>query len=454
MATLRNETLPRLTKLLYGAGDLGFSMTSTIIGILFGIFLTDVVGLAPIPAAAAVWIGRSSDWINDPLIGYLSDRTRSRWGRRRPFLLFGFLPYALAFTLLWWRPPITATWGLVAYYAFAYVLFDAAATFVYMPYFALTPELTLDYDERTSLTSYRMAFSIIGGLIAFTVPLMLVGPRVPENAGRVLAMGALFGAASGLPLLLTFLGTRERPEFQAQALPGLKESLRAALRNRPFIFAAGTFLLTWGALDLVQGTMLYFLKHRMGMEGLEGDLIPGAVFITALLTLPLWQWTSRHWDKRIAYIAGMVFLCGVLFSLIAISPAWGVPVVLVLAALAGIGVGAMHVLPWSMIPDAVEYDELMTGERHEGMFYSLVTLSHKVASSLAVPMILVILGWCGYDSALPEQPPSAILGIQLLMGPLPALLLLGGIIFALLYPLSRAQHAEIRARLAAGRSTS
>ena len=96
--------LPRVTKVLYGAGDLGFSLTSTILGVLFAIYLTDVVGLSPGLAAAAVFVGRSWDYVNDPLIGHLSDRTRSRWGRRRPFLLFGFLPYALTFAALWWRP--------------------------------------------------------------------------------------------------------------------------------------------------------------------------------------------------------------------------------------------------------------------------------------------------------------------------------------------------------------
>jgi GPH family glycoside/pentoside/hexuronide:cation symporter len=134
--------LTRLTKLLYGAGDLGFSLTDTTIGVLFAIFLTDVVGLSPGLAAAAVFLGRSWDYLNDPFIGHLSDRTRSRWGRRRPFLLFGFLPFAIAFSLLWWKPPLTAPVSLAAYYGLAYLFFDTAATFVYMPYYCLTPELS------------------------------------------------------------------------------------------------------------------------------------------------------------------------------------------------------------------------------------------------------------------------------------------------------------------------
>jgi len=128
--------LSRATKIIYGAGDLGFSLTTTIIGAYFLFFLTDVVGIKPAMAGVAILIGRTWDYINDPLIGHLSDRTRSRWGRRRPFLLFGAIPFALAFMLMWYRPPLESQAALAAYYAAAYVLFDAAATFVYMPYFS------------------------------------------------------------------------------------------------------------------------------------------------------------------------------------------------------------------------------------------------------------------------------------------------------------------------------
>ncbi len=320
-----------------------------------------------------------------------------------------------------------------------------------MPYYALTPELTLDYDERTSLTAYRMAFSILGGLVAFTVPLAIIGTMRPENADRVLMMAILFGTLGALPILLVFLNTRERPEFQAQAQPALKESLRAAIRNRPFLFAAGIFLVTWTTLDIVQTLLLFFLRYRMNLEA-QSDLIAGTIFVVALLALPFWEWTSRHWDKRIAYSAGVTFWAAVMIVLVMVSPTWGLPVVLGLAALAGIGVGAAHVLPWSIIPDAVEWDELATGQRHEGMFYSLVTLMQKVASSVAIPLVLLMLQVTGYVPNAPVQGPATVRGIQALMGPVPAVLLCAGILFALLYPLGRQRHAEVRAELEARRA--
>lgn len=447
MVAIATDRLPRRTKILYGAGDLGFALTDTVIGVLFAIFMTDVVGLRPSLAAAAVFIGRSWDYVNDPLMGYISDRTRTRWGRRRPFLLFGFVPFALAFTALWWRPPIENQVLLAGYYGLAYLLYDAAATFVYMPYYALTPELTPDYDERTTLTSWRMAFSLLGGLIAFTVPLAVIGTMRPESAGRVTAVGAVIGVISALPLLLTFFGTRERPEYQAPDQPAIRDSIRAAIENRPFRFAVGIFLFTWTAVEIIQGMLLYFLKYRLELES-ESDIVAGTVFVVALLTLPIWEWASRKWDKRIAYVAGMVFLSAVMIALVLTGPQWPFWSVLTMAGLAGIGVAAVHVLPWAMIPDAVEWDELHTGQRHEGMFYSLVLLLRKVASSIALPLMLLALDWSGYVSNAPQQATSAIRAIQMLTGPIPSVFLCIGIAFAIWYPLGRERHAEVRAEIA------
>ncbi len=442
---MSSEKLTRRARLFYGMGDWGFSMTGTILGAYFAMFLSDVVHVNLGLAAAAIFIGRSWDWINDPLVGYLTDRTRSRWGRRRPFLLFGFLPFGLAFALLWWIPPLRGV-ALACYYGFAYLLFDTVATFVYMPYFALTPELTLDYDERTSLTTYRMFFSIASGLVAYTVPDLMIGGFRPEHAGRALAMGLVFGLTSALPLVGTFLGTRERPEYQGQPQPSLRESLRAALGNPPFLFAVGIYLATWMVVELLLPVLRYYLKYWLGLEA-QTFVILGVAFGVATLALPLWDWAARRWDKRQAYVAGMGLLALVMAALALLSP--GIPVVAVLglAALAGVGISAAHILPWAIIPDAVEWDELSTGRRHEGSFYSLVTLMHKVAASLVVPGALLILDWSGYVPNAPAQAPPVLLAMRLMVGAAPALFLLVGVIFAAHYPLDREKHLAVRREL-------
>jgi GPH family glycoside/pentoside/hexuronide:cation symporter len=442
--------LSRLTKWIYGAGDTGFSLTSTIIGAYFAIFLIDVVGVAPRVAAAAIFIGRTWDYLNDPIIGHISDRTRTRWGRRRPFLLFGALPFALVFTLLWWRPPLQGDVALAIYYAAVYVLYDAAATFVYMPYFALTPELTRDYDERTALTTTRMFFSILAGLVAFTVPLMIVDGFRPEHAGRVLLMGFTFGLASALPLLLVFFGTRERPEFMQQEQPSLGQSARAAWGNRPFLFGLGIYLFTWVPVSILESILLFYIKYVLQRESMS-DLVMATIFVVAIFALPVWEWASRRLNKRKAYIAGIAFWAVVQLVLASIAPSTSFNLVLFLCVLAGIGISAAHVLPWSMIPDAIEWGELHTGERHEGMFYSLITLAQKIASSVAVPLALLVLDFTGYIPNSAVQPQSAVNGIRLVAGPIPAVLLCVGLLFAALYPLGRESYTEIARKLEAQR---
>lgn len=413
--------------------------------------MTDVVGINPAIAAIAIFIGRSWDYINDPIFGHLSDRTRTRWGRRRPFLLFGALPYAIAFALMWWRPPLHTDWSLAIYFAFIYVFYDAAATFVYMPYYALTPELTSDYDERTSLTATRMFFSILGGLVAFTLPLMIIGVFSPGNTKSVFLMGCIFAVVSAIPLLIVFFNTTERQEYMKQNQPSLRQSIRAAWGNKPFIFGMFIFLFTWVSFDILQTILLFFIKYVLKQEA-HSDLIMGVIFVTAICALPIWNYASRRLNKRLAYIIGIAFWAVVQLILVTLQPSTGLGPIIFLCVLAGIGVGAAHILPWSIIPDAIEYGEQKTGERHEGMFYSLITLSQKVASSFAIPLALLVLSGTGYISNSAVQPASAVLGIRIVAGPIPAAFLCIGILFAALYPLGRENYTQIAQELELQRS--
>jgi len=173
------------------------------------------------------------------------------------------------------------------------------------------------------------------------------------------------------------------------------------------------------------------------------------IFVVALFALPVWDWVSRRWSKRWAYIFGIAFWAVVQIVLITVNPTTGLGLILTLCALAGVGVAAAHVLPWAILPDAIEWDEYQTGERHEGMFYSLTTLTKKIATSIALPLVLLLLEATGYVANAAQQAPSAILGIRVAIGPIPALLLLIGIGFAFYYPLDRVQFSEIVEKLAA-----
>jgi GPH family glycoside/pentoside/hexuronide:cation symporter len=295
-----------------------------------------------------------------------------------------------------------------------------------------------------------MFYSIFGSLLALTIPLMIVGSFSPENAGKVLLMGAIFGLISALPLLLVFATTREKQEFVEQIQPTFKDSLKAAFKNKPFVFGAVIYLITWVSFDILLTVLLFFIKFVMGREA-DSDLIMAVIFIVAIFALPFWEWTSRKLNKRLAYAAGIAFWAVVQVVLITMNASSPLTLILFLCGLAGICVSAAHILPWSIIPDAIEWDEYQTGERHEGMFYSLVTLMQKIASSIAIPLTAIFLDLTHYVPNSATQPASALLGIRILVGPIPAVLLIIGIIFALKYPLSREEFTRVVKELHARR---
>ena len=178
------EKLNRRTKLMYGVGDAGITQSDTVGSMLFTAFLTNVVGPQPGLAAVGLFVGPSSDHQNDPIIGYLSERTRSRWGRR-PFIPFGTILSSLVYMMLWRIPPLHSPGALAVYCAAAFVLCDTAATILCIPCFALTPEVATDHDECATLTICRMGFSTAGAMIAFVVLLAIIGTLSPQNASGV-----------------------------------------------------------------------------------------------------------------------------------------------------------------------------------------------------------------------------------------------------------------------------
>lgn len=344
--------------------------------------------------------------------------------------------------MLWYRPGFESTAALVVYYSVAYIIFEASATLLYMPYFALTPELTSDYDERTSLTSYRMFFSILGSLLAFTLPLIIIGSFIPENAPRVLLMGAIFGLMSALPMFITFFGTKEREDYSDLKKPTLWESIKSVWKNVPFRYGLGIFLATWISVDILQTSLLFYVKFVVQRES-QNDIIMATIFVIAMFALPIWNLVSKRWSKRHAYMVGIAFWAVVQLALITMTPATPLSIILILCSMAGIGVSAAHVLPWAILPDAIEWYEYQTGERHEGMFYSVTTLARKVTSAVSITFIGPILELTGYQPNVAQQSEQALRGIKLIIGPIPAVLLAIGIFIAYKYPLGRKEFLKI-----------
>jgi GPH family glycoside/pentoside/hexuronide:cation symporter len=448
--TAASDRLPFLTKLVFGFGDWGNTTTSTIFGFFFSFFLTDVARLDPIYAAPVLLIGGIWDAINDPLIGVWADRVRSRWGRRRPFFLFGALPFALTFMLLWWVPPFDNNLAKAAYYALVYILFDTAFTMVAVPYTALTPELTGDYNERTRLNGYRMVVSMAGGLIAaVTVP--IIAGLFPDRKTGYLVMGIIFGSLACVPYFLLFIFIKERFTETTQSNLNIFTGFAYTFRNRAFRYAAGIYLTAWVTVSLAGALFQYYLTYYMKM-GDQLEIVLGLVQVGALICIPIMVWMANRLGKQGAYLIGVATWVGAMMGLSFLVPQWRV-LTYFLALSVGLGVAAAHVVPWSIIPDVIDLDELNTGQRREGTYYGFMVFLQKSGSAFMLALVQWILHISGY---VPngEQPASVLLALRLMIGPLPAVLLMISMFLAWRYPINRARHAAIRAELAARKTAS
>jgi GPH family glycoside/pentoside/hexuronide:cation symporter len=463
MNNTSNHRLPFWIKLLYGSGDWGISSIGMMRSIFLALYLTDVVGLEPRLASFGALIGVVWDAVNDPIIGTLSDRLRTRWGRRRPFLLWFAIPFGLSFVILWSAPNWESQTALLIYVTLSFMISDTLTTLVSVPFLSLTPELTPDYDERTTLTSFRSFFQLVGALTVVVAAPSIID-MVIESGGTqqqgFITVGAIFGALGAIPLFLIGLFIRERSMPEQQEAVPFRETLRAAWKNIPFRYAVGIHMLNWSAVDMVAVVFPYFLLYWVA----QGDLLAslnilgmdlayesaffGTLMLVCILFVPFWLWVSKIRNKREAYALGMTLWVIVTFLIYLVQPG-NTSHLLVLSALAGIGVSAAYTLPDAMFADVIEWDELRTGRRREGIFYGLRTLIRKLTGAFVLFLTLQALGWSGYISP-PEgalhftQSNSALHMIRLLVSPLGAIMLSGTIILAWLFPLTREKHHRIQ----------
>jgi glycoside/pentoside/hexuronide:cation symporter, GPH family len=386
-------------KLVYGSGDLGMATYGTLRQFFYAIFLTDVVGLDPRLASVAAVIGVVWDAINDPLVGRLSDGTRTRFGRRRPFLALFAIPYALGFLLLWWAPPWESQLLRMVGVTLAFMMSDTLQTLVVVPYMTLTAEMTDDYDERTELTGYRMVFNLLASLATAVAAPMIVNGMVKAGGTAQQAyvlVASIFGAASALPFLVIAALVREAPDRAAAEGPlPIRDVLQAVWTNVPFRFATGLYVLNWIAVDLVALMIPYLLLYWVGRGDLLatvlvlGDeiaiqsVVLGLMMVTAMVSVPLWTWLSGRVGKRRAYVIGMGFWALIQAAILLVRPGQ-MSFLIVLAVLSGLCVSTAHVLPEAIFPDVIDWDELRTRKRQEGVFYGAKNFLRKLTGAVAI----------------------------------------------------------------------
>jgi len=462
---LKTNILSFWVKLVYGTGDWSEASYGTLRQIFYAIFLTDVVGLDPRLASIAALVGILWDAINDPLVGVLTDRMRSRWGRRRPFLLFFALPFGASFVLLWWAPPWHSQIALAVTITLAFMISDTFETFCGVPFAALLPELSPDYDQRTTLTSFRIFFNLLASLVtAVAAPAIVdacLAAGLTQQQGYLVVAG-IFGGLAVIPFLLIFAIVRERfgAADRPQETTTFRQTVRTAWANVPFRFATLIYMLNWITFDLVALLLPFYLLYWIARGNMLASVfllgirlpLESAVFalllITATAVLPFWLWLSHRLGKHLAYIIGMVFWAGVQIGIYMVQPGQ-ITLVLWMAFLAGLSVSAAHVLPDAMFPDVIEWGELRTGRRQEGIYYGVKNFIRKLTGALAIFVALQVLGWFGYQTPPTGattfmQSPVTLTAIRLLIGPVGAVLLFSTVFTTWFYPLTRERHGRIR----------
>lgn len=461
-APSESKPLTRHTKLAYGLGEVA-SATVTNIRVFFLLyFLTQVAGLDAALAGTVLLIGRIWDGINDPLIGWLSDRTRTRWGKRHPWLVFGILPYGLLFCLLWIVPPFQG-WLLFAYYVFVAIIFDTVYTSVVLPYFTLASEITQDYNERTSLISTQAAFSVISGISALVLSLLIFGV-LSDPQQKYLVLAAIIALISVVAIVLCAWGTRDyaidsrHTEANPRPTPQpFWRKIRRVFGNRAFQLVTGMYVLSWVSVQVSAAVLPYYVMEWMKLPDTHVSQMGIVVQGTAFLAMFVWGWVGQRWGKKAVFFSGIPILMLSQTGLFFLAPSQ--PGLMYLCG-AGIGIGlaTIYLVPWSMLPDVIDLDELHHGDRQEGMFYGFMLQMQKAGLAIALFSVGKGLDMAGLIPRTPDQtvppiqPESVLLAIRLEMGPLPALLLIIGLGLAVGYPISRQVHQEIRLKIRERRS--
>jgi sugar (glycoside-pentoside-hexuronide) transporter len=444
-----NDRLPLHVKLIYGLGDHSVNVALVALTMIFPFYLTEVVGMRIGLAGLVPLVGRSVDALTDVMMGRISDRTRWKAGRRRPYLLIGAIPFALSFAAIWASPEIESTSLEFAYYAGLYALISVSMTVVAVPYQALMPELTDSYDERTSLATFRSASSLVGTLLV----VIAFRPMVNYFGGDVSAwtlVGVFFGVWIVWPWLPIWWVTFERPQVQSPRELSFRESVSVLTSNKSFRRLLGFFALGRIAIDLPLALFLHYFTYVIGRpEYFEPMMV--SFLVSTVFAMPFWLRFSRGKDKARIYIyacAGWVMTFVGLFVFQPEIPFW---IMLLIGGLSGAGYAAVDMMPWSMVADVADEDEVLSGERREGLYIGVFTFVRKLCGAVGVALAFAVLDQVGFEPNV-ENSNSVLWAIRCLTALVPALFVVVSVLIARGYTLGHERHSEILAELSLRRA--
>ncbi len=442
--TRKDGKLPLGVKLGFGVGDMGGNLFFTAMGFWSLFYLTDVVGIPAAAAGFAILIGKIWDAVTDPVMGFVSDRTRTRFGRRRPYLLFGSIPLFLA---MWWffsAPRFSSESAGVAWAALVLCALNTAYTIVNIPYGSLTPELTKDYAERNSLNGFRFSFAVIGTILGAAVVLPVVELAGNDTRLGFTYVGFVFGIVMALSMLVTFLSVRERDHSNdAPLTERFFETFLHVFKNKAYVRLLIVYACNLTGITFVQTILVYYFKYMYNNEG-KTTIAMICLLVTAMLCIPVSVLVAKKTGKKRLYqiALGIVSLgCTAIFLF---GHVFGLTYTLIVMVIAGIGIGFAYVPPFSMLPDVIEVEAVRTGNRKEGAYYGMWTFVSKLGIALAPGLVGLILSLSGFE---PDEVQSAatLFAIRLLIGPVPVAVLVAGIVIIDRYPLDEKTYEKILA---------
>jgi len=416
-------------KLAYSFGAVATALSYQAFSTYLIFFYVDVVKLPPYLAAIGMLIYGIWNAINDPLAGYISDHTHSKWGRRIPYIALGAIPFGLIYWLIW-NPPFTGLGQFMAlffYFLIFICLFDGFYTVTILNWAALYPEMFPTFKERTQVNTYRQSFGMMGLVLGIAVPPLIYGSW---GWGW---MGAIFGVIITVSLLIALLGSKEKLQFSKEKQIPLWASFKATLANRSFLTFVTSNLFVQFSFTIILATVPFFMKYVLD-EGPQGTTaVLAAAFLTAIPMLYIWGKLANKFGAKRCFLAAMVFLAVSLVPLFYVQTFYGA---FFTSFFIGIGLAGFILIVDLLIADIIDEDETKTGTRREGMYFGANAFVTRFAIALEAMSIGAIFMATGYNPYIYTQTKDFLMGLRILIAGLPIIALILAFAIFWFYPLS------------------
>lgn len=443
-----SHPVPVSKKLAYAAPAFALAVVGIPVYVYIPKFYTDVVGVHITLLGYLILAVRLFDAVTDPAIGFLSDRTRTRFGRRRPYIAGASILLALAIYALF-NPPTASPAFETFWFGVSIFSLFLFWTLAVVPYESLGPEISFDYNERTTLFGMRDGALIAGTLVAASSPALVTWAMGMPPGGEGEREKFFWISVLYAPLVVAFcwwcvLSIRERTLQEGDEKQGLWQGFRHVAQNRPFVILLVSYTVSAFGNNLPATLILYYVEYVL--QSKLADLFLLIYFVTGVLFLPGWILVSKRLGKKWTWIASMGVNTGAFVGVFFLGPgdAW---IYGILVSISGIGLGATLAIPSAMQADVIDYDELLSGARREGHYIGLWSITKKLAAALGVGIALPILGKVGYTPNV-EQSEAVLLTLRLLYALVPSVCNIVALIIALAYPISRKRHEDIRLAIA------